>query len=307
MVQIRSVEGEMTTKSDYGLVTPCKNEEKSLKKFAESIINQTVKPKLWVIVDDNSSDRSPEILKDLETKYKWVRIAKTQGTERDLGFHYARVVNEGLSFILEISASENIPFEYIGLIDADMRLENDFFEKIISRFEINPHLGIASGSTAYCSGNKVVAENGRENLPIGGLRVWRRECFIETGGFPISYSADSVSNVLAILRGWETKKFNDILGIQTRRTSSADGLWKGYKTKGKSDYYRGYHPFYAILKFVKYSSMSPSYIGIAYLEGYIYGILIIRKKIDIPEVREYYRNKHLEIGRYYAGKLKFKF
>jgi hypothetical protein len=48
------------------------------------------------------------------------------------------------------------------------------------------------------------------------------------------------------------------------------------------------------------------YIGIAYLVGYLNGIIKIRKKIEIPEVRKYYRTKHLEIGRYYAGKLKFK-
>jgi hypothetical protein len=187
-----------------------------------------------------------------------------------------------------------------------MILENNFFEKIIDRFEKDPNLGIASGSAMYKDADKLVPEEGRENLPIGGLRVWRRECFLETGGFPISYSPDSVSNVLAILRGWGTKKFNDIVGIQTRRTSSAEGLWKGYKTKGESDYYRDYHPLYAVLKCVKYSLTSPSYIGIAYMEGYVNGIIRIRKKLDIPEVRKYYRNKHLEIGRYYAGKFRFK-
>jgi glycosyltransferase involved in cell wall biosynthesis len=299
-------EEQNTTKPYYSLVTPCKNEEKSLPKLAESIVNQTLTPNLWVIVNDNSTDKTSEILKDLEKKYNWIIVITLDGTKRDLGFHYAKVCSEGLSFLLDKSYIEKIPIEYIGLIDADMILENSFFEKIIDKFEKDPHLGIASGSAAYYDGDKLVNEIGRENLPNGGLRVWRRECFMETGGFPISYSPDSVSNVLAILRGWETKKFVDIVGIQTRRTSSAEGLWKGFKTRGKSDYYRGYHPLYIFFKFVKYSLTSPSYIGIAYLEGYIYGIVRIRKKIDIPEVRKYYWNKHLEIGRYYAEKFRFK-
>ncbi|OEU41974.1 glycosyl transferase [Methanosarcina sp. Ant1] len=298
----------MVAEPGYILTTPCKNEEKSLPKLAESIINQTITPNLWLIVNDNSIDKSAEILRDLETKYHWIRVVASEGTKRDLSFHYAKVVSEGLSLASEISSAEKIPFEYIGLIDADMILEKSFFEKIIDRFEKDPHLGVASGSTAYYDTDDIlVTENGRDNLPIGGLRVWNRECFIETGGFPISYSADSVSNVLAILHGWDTKKFDDILGIQTRRTGSAEGLWKGYKIKGESDYYRDYHPLYVIFKFVKYSFTLPSYIGIAYIEGYINGIVRIRKKIDIPEVRRYYREKHLEIGRYYAGKFKFKF
>lgn len=296
----------MVVESGYILTTPCKNEEKSLPELAESIINQTITPNLWLIVNDNSTDNSAEILKDLETKYDWIHVFTSEGTKRDLSFHYAKVVRDGLLLSLDISSAEKIPFKYVGLIDADMVLEKNFFEKIMDRFEQDPHLGVASGSTAYFEANNLVTEKGRDNLPIGGLRVWRRECFIETGGFPISYSADSVSNVLALLHGWDTKKFEDIVGIQTRRTGSAEGLWKGYKTKGESDYYRDYHPLYAIFKFVKYSLTSPFYIGIAYIEGYINGVVKIRKKIDIPEVRQYYRKKHLEIGRYYAGKFKLK-
>jgi glycosyltransferase involved in cell wall biosynthesis len=291
---------------NYVLVTPCKNEEASLLNLAESIINQTVQPNIWVIVDDNSTDKSPKILKELELKYNWISIVTLEGSKRDISFHYAQVVKEGFSFVEKMSSVHKITFDYLGLIDADMILENNFFEKILDRFEKDSHLGIASGTAAYYNENILIIEKGRDNLPIGGLRVWRLECFKDTGGFPISYSADSVSNVLAITRGWNIKKFDDIVGIEIRRTSSAEGLWKGYKTKGESDYYRDYHPIYVFFKFLKYSLTAPSYIGAAYLEGYVKGILKIRKKIDIPEVREYYRKKHLEIGRYYAGKLKFK-
>ncbi len=296
----------MVLELGYVLTTPCKNEEASLPKLAESIINQTVTPNLWVIIDDSSTDNSPVILRKLEEKYNWIHVSRYEGIKRDLSFHYSKIVDKGLSLALEISSAENISFEYIGLIDADMILTKDFFEIIIKEFEKDPQLGVASGVAAYYDADKLVVESGRDNLPIGGLRVWKLRCFIETGGFPISYSADSVSNVLAMLSGWKIKKFENIVGIQTRRTSSAEGLWKGYKTKGESDYYRDYHPLYVIFKFVKYSLTSPSYIGIAYLKGYLNGAVRIRKKIDIPEVREYYRKKHLEIGRYYAGKFKFK-
>jgi glycosyltransferase involved in cell wall biosynthesis len=291
-------------KYDYILATPCKNEESSLPALAESIINQTIMPKLWVIVDDGSTDKSYEILKDLELKHSWIKILSCKEAKRDLSFHYAKIVDSGLKFAVEFCAQHDLSFAYIGLIDADMILENRFFEKIIDRFEKNPNLGVASGSTAYYDSDELITETGRDNLPIGGLRLWRRKCFFETGGFPITYSADSVSNVLAILKGWELKKFDDIMGIQTRRTSSSVGLWKGYKTKGESDYYRDYHPLYVMLKVIKYIFTYPFYIGIAYLYGYIKAVFKFREKINIPQVREYYRNKHLEILRYYAGKFK---
>ena len=37
----------------YILITPVKNEENNLSQTINSLLNQDVKPKLWIIVDDN--------------------------------------------------------------------------------------------------------------------------------------------------------------------------------------------------------------------------------------------------------------
>lgn len=288
----------------YIIVTPCKNEEDNILQLADSIINQTILPKRWIIIDDGSTDSTPELLKSLTSKYNWIHVQVLTNQKRDLSFHYAEIVNNGLNFALHISKESEFTCDFLGLIDADMILSLDFFEKIITEFENNLKLGIASGTVTYIVKGKRIIEKGRDNLPIGGLRVWNKKCFLDTGGFPISYSADSVSNVLAILDGWDTAKFEDIQGIQTRETSSAEGLWRGYKTKGKSDYYRDYHPIYVILKFFRYTYKFPFYLGVPYLYGYAVGIFKIRAKIQNMRVREYYRNKHREIINYYGRRLK---
>ena len=72
----------MVVEPGYILATPCKNEEKSLPELAKSIINQTVTPNLWLIVNDSSTDRSAEILRDLETKYGWIRVVTSEGTNK---------------------------------------------------------------------------------------------------------------------------------------------------------------------------------------------------------------------------------
>lgn len=287
--------GFFMVRENYVVVTPCKNEEQNLPALASSIINNTIKPRLWILLNDGSTDNTSNILDDLEKKYNWIKVVHEKESVRDLGLHYSDIVNKAIKCAFETCEERNIPFEYVGLIDADMILDNNFFEKIIDRLEKNPNLGVCSGTVAYTQKNKKILEKGRSNHPIGGLRVWRKKCLEDTGGFPKSYSADSVSNVLAILKGWDTKKYEDIIGIETRQTSSAEGLWKGFLTRGKSDYYRGYHPAYVIFKFIKYSTKFPYYIGTSYLLGYIIGITRIKNKIDIPEVRAYYRNKHLEL------------
>ena len=289
---------------NYIIATPCKNEEDTLPRLAESIIHQTLKPSLWVILDDGSTDNTPNILNELKIKYNWIEVISSETSKRDLSFHYAEIVDRAIKYAIVICNRTNIDFKFIALIDADMILNHDFFEKMLTRFEDNPKLGVASGSVAYQKDNGIFIEKGRENLPIGGLRVWRKDCFIETGGFPNSYSADAVSNVLAVLSGWETKKYPDIIGVQTRQTSSAEGLWKGYVTRGESDYYRDYHPVYVFFKYIKYLFTYPFYIGIAYACAYIKSVLKRNEKINIPDIRKYYRKKHLEIIRYYVYKIK---
>jgi glycosyltransferase involved in cell wall biosynthesis len=291
---------------NYIIVTPCKNEEDNILKLAESVANQTILPKLWIIVDDGSTDSTTRLLKTLKLKYDWIHLKFLGEGIRDLSFHYAEVVNSGFSLAVNISKEYEFRFDFLGLIDADMILSLDFFEKIMSEFENNSRLGIASGTVVYFKNGKRIPENGRDNLPIGGLRVWSKKCFLETGGFPVSYSADSVSNVLALLNGWDIARFSSIQGIQTRETSSAEGLWRGYQTKGKSDYYRDYHPVYVFLKFFKYTCKFPYYLGFPYLHGYFVGVIKIRAKIENAQVREYYRNKHQEIINYYGRKLKFR-
>ncbi|WMW23245.1 glycosyltransferase [Methanolobus mangrovi] len=282
-------------KYDYIVVTPCKNEEESLPSLIDSVINNTIKPNLWVIVDDGSTDSTPLILENLKNKVEWVYVISEKESKRDLSFHYAQIVDSAIKYSIDFCDKNAISHEFIALIDADMVLDKDFFEKILGQFETDPDLGVCSGSAAYYLGDKLVHENGRSQNPIGGLRVWRKECFEESGGFPLSYSADSVSNVMAILSGWKIKKYNDIIAITSRPTNSTEGLWKGYKVRGISDYYRDYYPIYVLLKSLKYCIKYPFfYIGVAYLYGYIYGVLVVREKIDMPEVRCYYRNKYKE-------------
>jgi glycosyltransferase involved in cell wall biosynthesis len=290
---------------DYIVVTACKNEEKNILLLANSIINQTIIPQLWLIVDDGSTDSTPGILEYLKTNNKWISTITLQKGKRDLGFHYAKIVNLGLSSAFQICKEDKIFFDYVGLIDADMILNHNFFETIIYEFKKNPNLGIASGWVAYKKGKKLFLEKGRDNNePIGGLRVWCKNCLLETGGFPISYSADWVSNVLARMKGWNTAKYKEIYGIQTRRTSSAEGLWEGYKRNGEADYYLDLHYLYICYRFLRYISSYPSYTGIAYIYGYIYGIVTIKRKIEDIEIRKYFHNRHKEIFKYYLNKLR---
>jgi len=140
---------------------------------------------------------------------------------------------------------------------------------------------------------------------MGSARMWRKECFEATGGgYPIAKAPDNVANIKAKLRGWDTKRFMDIMVIE-RRGQSKQGLWAGYTEVGESNYYRGYTFRIAILKALNYSFKKPYYIGIAYLWGYIKSVIYRKERIKDEEILKYYRyERPQELKAYYKGKLK---
>ena len=57
----------------YLLVSPCRNEAAYMRITLDSVVNQTVQPDLWVIVDDGSTDETPDILSDYAEKYPFIK------------------------------------------------------------------------------------------------------------------------------------------------------------------------------------------------------------------------------------------
>lgn len=67
-----------TTKKNYSIVTPARNEEDILPYLAKDIINQSNKPIMWVIVGDGSNVKTWFIIKDLEKDFFWIRGIKLE-------------------------------------------------------------------------------------------------------------------------------------------------------------------------------------------------------------------------------------
>lgn len=273
----------------YLLITPAKNEEINLPEVAISVTGQTVKPELWVIVDDGSTDNTPHIIDDLRAKYSYIKSIRLPPRPRDITFHYSYVCKQGFDYALEFCRENNVKFEYIGLLDADTVLEKSYFGKLLTEFKQDNSLGIASGGVYYDIGGKLSREKTDENLPRGTGRLWRKECFLETGGYEVEPSPDSISNVKALLRGWKLKQYVKIIQIQKRKTSAANGLWNGFIKNGWMAYYLGKNPVAAFVNAFYLSVSPPFYTGPAYFWGYLSSAIKREKKISDPEIRAYYQ------------------
>ncbi|MBP2029468.1 glycosyltransferase involved in cell wall biosynthesis [Methanohalophilus levihalophilus] len=277
---------------DYILITPCKDEEENLPNLTESVISQTIQPKIWVIVDDGSTDGTSKILETLSHEHSWIHVLTLSQKPRNLGIHVAHVYREGFDYAIKKCKNKRNAYNYVGCVDADIILEKDHFELLIEELSKNPNLGICSGRVGNIVGEKIVWSEYREDIPSGGARLWSRECFEETGGYLLTSSPDSVSNVKAKLRGWQTKQFCHIEVISSRPYASAEGQFKGYRKLGANNYYIGYAPLHIILKGIKMLYSRKGYfktgIGIAYIYGYFLEFIKRAPKIDDPEIINYY-------------------
>lgn len=285
--------------SDYILVTPIKNEEKNINALINSIADQTICPVLWVIVNDYSTDNSHMHISEAEKKHSWIRCIKpaSERKERDLGFHLPKIMQEGFDFAYKICKSENIPFDFVGNVDGDIRPNKDYFENLIKEFEMNPKLGIASGTPVIKYEDKYIRPKNAD-IPSGGAMILSKKCFDMCGGIPQSYSYDSVLNVKARLNGWEVKRFRSAEHHSTRYARGADSNWKRYVTLGRSHYYIGYNLLIVILKGIKFSLSSPRMKGLAYIYGYTRDMITFKKRIPDKDVQHYFRyNKFKEIAR----------
>jgi glycosyltransferase involved in cell wall biosynthesis len=267
----------------YIVVTPCRNEEKNLSNLVQSILAQAIRPALWVIVDDGSTDKTREIIAEAEKNYGWIKGVHLEEHKDYMGTHISYVCDNGFEFAKEYCNQKDIPYGYIALVDADNILEERYFEKLIEEFEKDEKLGIASGNSASAdidnlldvlraknpevtvmdsefwqlwSSSFMQIQNSREDLPMGSARMWRRECFEETGGYLPVALPDSVSNAKAKMKGWRTKRFMDIR-IAERPGLEKQGLWKGYKEKGESLFFMGQPLSFAVLKALNYSLKRP--------------------------------------------------
>ena len=112
----------------YVLITPAHNEEPFIEKTIESMIHQTYPPLKWVIVDDGSTDRTPQIVREYLSQYPWIEMIQMP-QRRDRSF-----VGKAGAFKAGSEKLRDLQYEIIGNVDADISFEKDHFEFLARKF-----------------------------------------------------------------------------------------------------------------------------------------------------------------------------
>ena len=178
---------EHDSRALISVIMPCFNAEEFIREAIESVLNQTYGRVELIVVDDGSTDTSPEIVARLSGEYPG-RIR--QAFQSNAGPYAAR--NHGLTLAKG---------EYIAFLDADDWWSKECMEKLLSALSENSNLALA-----YCGWQNVGLQGGRaaphvppdyelEDKAIGFLRMaapWpihaalvRRSVIDQVGGFDL--------------------------------------------------------------------------------------------------------------------------
>ncbi len=156
----------MNTDASYILVTPVRDEEATIGRTIESVLKQTVLPREWVIVSDGSTDGTDDMVRRAAEQHPWIRLLPLAPRP---GRSFAAVVHNIEAGIRHLKCHDYL---HLGLLDADVTFQADYFEQLIRRFEAEPSLGLAGG---------VVIDTG---LPTGSLSKKPHRCSGRGSVFP---------------------------------------------------------------------------------------------------------------------------
>jgi len=242
----------------YILVTAACNEQEIIEKTIHSVINQIHKPVEWIIVSDGSTDNTESIVSKYASENSFIKLLTNNKKEgRDFASKvYA--INIGLKNI------QTPNYDYIGILDADVSFDKDYYSLMIKEFKKNPKLGIAGGNYFDIINGKRVPVHQSPNSVRGATQFFRRKCFDQVNGLmPLKYGGeDAAACFSARMYGWETKSFPDMLVLHHRPTGFAGkNLLKTRLRDGYVEYNLGYHPLFQFIKCVKRVTQNPYFIG----------------------------------------------
>ncbi len=280
-------------KNTHILITPVRNEEKFLGFIIDNILQQTHLPTRWVIVDDASSDATPDILKEYSEKHAF--IAPVRLNSDPLRSYGSRInaVMTGYQRLTDVHS------KFVGILDADISLPIDYYESIMAKFDKDEKLGVAGGLVFDVDNGKLDRHRLKslEHVP-GGVQMFRRECFEAIGGYlSLQWGGtDFAAEAMARKLGWRTQSFPDIEVLHKRKLMSEEVTNTFFRKVrgGFMDYSLGYSWLYHTLKCVSKIGEKPFVLSaIARQFGYVMAAIKLGQPGLPPDLARFVKNEQV--------------
>ena len=254
----------------------------------ESVTRQTIPPALWVIVDDGSTDRTPEILAEWRKKFDYIQVLTLPNKgDRKVGPGVINAFYAGLDLV-KLS-----DYEYVCKLDLDLKLPHEYFEKLIERMLSDHRLGTCSGKPYMILDGEEVSEKCGDENSVGMTKFYRVACFQAIGGFVRQVMWDGIDGHRCRMLGWKAESYDesDIRFIHLRPMgSSYKGIVTGRVRHGYGQYFMGTSFIYMFVSSVYRMSRPPVIIGgLAMFYGYLKSAIFGENRYDDRDFRRFLR------------------
>jgi glycosyltransferase involved in cell wall biosynthesis len=206
----------------FYIVIPAHNEEAYLERTLDSLVNQTHLPKKIIVVNDNSTDRTQEIIDSFSSQHEFIK-----GTTHKSGEDHipgAKVVDAFYKGLSELDPA----FDILCKFDADLVFPINYLQELSEQFKNSKTLGMAGGFCSIYRNGQWVNEGltGKDHIR-GALKAYRKECFAEIGGLKRAMGWDTIDELLARYHGWEVRALDSLHVKHLKPTGSLYGSRSG--------------------------------------------------------------------------------
>lgn len=274
--QVRETSAARRGCERFVLVSPVRNERKYIGQTIESVCAQTRRPCEWVIVSDGSDDGTDELVLEAARAEAWIRLVRRPPRQTH---SFAAVVDNTVLGVQCLSIGD---FDYIGLLDGDVRFDPDYFQRLLEEFERRPRLGLAGGVVIDVGQPRDKFPSNRSDVP-GAVQFFRRSCFekvvpllpIPEGGW------DVMTCVAARLHGFETRLCTDLVvdHLKPRNVSQGGELRRRFQF-GVREFACGFDPCFQFVKaWVRVAEPPFGLSALARVAGYWVALLRGQRRI----------------------------
>jgi biofilm PGA synthesis N-glycosyltransferase PgaC len=268
----------------YVTITPTRNEAENLARLAGCLVEQTVRPGAWVIVDNGSTDGTSDLADELARTHDWIRTVSIPGATGNVrGAPVIHAFNAGLATLAEQP-------DVVVKLDADVSFEPDHFERLLCEFAADPALGIASSSCWELEDGVWRQRFTTRDAPRGAVRAYRWECLQAVSPLEERMGWDGIDELKAKLRGWRATTIADIPFRHHRRVGERDGSRRlAWEAEGRLAHYMGYRFDYLLVRSLYRSLEEPAALAMVWT----YAGAVLRREPRCPdaEARAYLRRE----------------
>lgn len=215
-------------------VIPTYNEEAFIGKMLQSLTEQTFLPEKVVVVNDNSTDNTAEIIKSFSEKHRFIKQVFNPSENKHLPG--SKVIN---AFYKGYETLDN-SYDIIVKLDADLILPKNYFEQVAAVFQSDVNIGMAGGFAYIEKNGSWILENLTDRDHIrGAFKAYRKECFEQIGGLKPAMGWDTVDELLCRFYGWKIITLPDLKVKHLKPTGAIYDKTARYK-QGEAFYTLGY-------------------------------------------------------------------